>query len=110
MTSKDHPPVSPYFKTTATSVVMPLAHLIRREAPDPERLKNAHERMAAARQGMFAKRKPIGVVDLGDGTFRVVDGNTTFHALLALGETEAVVEVLKNYNRGDGALSYVEGS
>jgi hypothetical protein len=88
-------PINPYFKQTATSVVMPLAHLIRREAPDPQRLKNAHERMAAARRGTFAKRKPIGVVDLGDGTFRVVDGNTTFHALLELGESEAVVEVLK---------------
>ncbi len=92
---EENRPVSPYFKTTATSVVMPLAHLVRREAPDPERLKNAHERMAGARQGTFEKRKPIGVVDLGNGTFRVVEGNTTFHALLELGETEAVVEVLK---------------
>ncbi len=90
--------LSPYFKTTATSVVMPLAHLVRREAPDPGRLKNAHERMAAARRGTFEKRKPIGVAALDDGTFRVVDGNTTFHALLELGETEAVVEVLENGN------------
>ena len=98
MTSKDHPPVNPYFKTTATSGVMPLALLVRREAPDPERLKNAHGRMAAARRGTLEKRKPFGVVDLGDGTFRVVDGNTTFHALLEMGETEAVVEVLKEDN------------
>jgi hypothetical protein len=98
VTGKDHAAVSPYFKTTAFSIVMPLALLVRREAPDPERLKNAHERMTAARQGTFPKRKPIGVVGLGDGTFRVVDGNTTFHALLEMGETAAVVEVLKEDN------------
>jgi hypothetical protein len=94
VTRKAGRPVNPYFKITATSVMMPLSNLVAREAPDPQRLKNAHGRMAAARQGSFEKRKPIGVVDMGSGKFKVVDGNTTFHALLELGETEAVVEVL----------------
>ncbi len=61
---------NPYFKTNATSVIMPLSRLVPREAPDPQRLKNAHRRMAAARQGSFAKRKPIGVWALGDGKFK----------------------------------------
>jgi hypothetical protein len=77
---------------------MPLSHLIPREAADPQRLKNARLRMAAAKAGTFAKRKPIGVLDFGNGKFKVVDGNTTFHALLELGETEAVVEVLEHEN------------
>ena len=92
---------SPYFKETSTSIVVPLAALEPREPPDPERLKNAHRRMQAAKAGTFEKRKPIGVVHLGDGHFKVLDGNTTFHALLELGETEAVAEVLKDGRRGD---------
>jgi hypothetical protein len=61
--------------------------------------------MAALRSGSTKRGKPgdkrhepIGVLDLGNGKFKVVDGNTTFHALLELGETEAVAEVLEHEN------------
>ncbi len=92
---------SPYFKETSTSIVVPLAALEPSVPPVPEQLKNAHRLMQAAKAGTFEKRKPIGVAELGNGHFKVLDGNTTFHALLELGETEAVVEVLKDGRRGD---------
>lgn len=91
---------SPYFKETSTSIVVPIAALEPREPPYPERLENAHRRMQAAKAGTFEKRKPIGVMDLGNGHFKVLDGNTTFHALLELGETEAVVELLNAEGHG----------
>ncbi|MFH1984760.1 MAG: hypothetical protein ABIL58_23210 [Pseudomonadota bacterium] len=87
---------SPYFKDTFRSVVMKLSDLVPREAADPERLKTAHGRMAAAKDGMGEKRKPISVFEMGNGKFKVLDGNTTLRALMDLGETEAVVEIKRS--------------
>jgi hypothetical protein len=90
---------SPYFKDTFSSVTMKLSDMIPRELPDPERLKKAHALMAAAKKGMFEKRKPIYVADMGNGKYKVLDGNTTLHALLELGETDAVVEVKNRFEK-----------
>ena len=87
---------SPYFKDTFSSVSIKLSDLVAREAPDPERLKTAHARMKAAKDGAFEKRKPIYVFQMGNGKYKVLDGNTTLHALMELGETEAVVEIKKS--------------
>ncbi len=87
---------SPYFKDTFTSVTMKIADMVPRGAVDPERLKTAHARMRAAKAGVLDKRKPIYVFEMGNGKYKVLDGNTTLHALLELGETEAVVEVKKS--------------
>lgn len=87
---------SPYFKDTFSSVSVKLSDLVAREAPDPERLKTAHARMKAAKDGVFEKRKPIYVFQMGNGKYKILDGNTTFHALLELGETEAVVEIKRS--------------
>jgi hypothetical protein len=49
--------------------------------------------MAAAACGAQPKRLPLTVISRGDGCYQVVDGNSTFHALLELGEHEAIVEI-----------------
>jgi len=61
---------------------------------DQERLRRAQAQVMAARQGRVPKRKPVKVMDLGGGNYGVVDGNTTFHNLKALGEKEVLVEVV----------------
>jgi len=86
---------SPYFEVTDASMVIPLDRVIEREPADPERLERARVLMEKAREGQGPKRLPIKVVEQGDGTYRVLDGNTTLHVLRELGETKAVVELQK---------------
>jgi len=84
---------NPYFKITRASVIVPLECVVERESPEPERLERARILMEKARDGEGPKRLPIKVVAQGDGTYRVVDGNTTLHVLRELGESMAVVEL-----------------
>ena len=87
---------SPFFKDTFTSQVISLDKLVPREEPNPERVKRAHAKMSAAKAGTGEKRSPVKVFDMGNGKFKVLDGNTTLQALKELGETEVVVEVKKS--------------
>jgi N12 class adenine-specific DNA methylase len=88
-----------YFKSTPTSRTMKVADLVAREPiPDtPAR----QEKLARAKQRMDASleagepRAPISVVKRPDGTFKVLDGNTTFHVLQERGEADVEVEVVK---------------
>ncbi|GEM_PF-5957298 len=87
---------SPFFKDTFTSQLVSLDKLVAREEPNPERVKRAHAKMSAAKGGTGEKRAPVRVFDMGNGKFKVLDGNTTLQALKELGETEVVVEVKKS--------------
>jgi len=84
---------SPFFTITPASQMVPLEKIFPREAPNPVRVRRAHALMAAAARGTGPKRQPITVNATRDGCYRVVDGNSTFHALLELGVPEAVVEI-----------------
>ncbi len=84
---------SPFFEITRTSVVIPLDRIIEREAPEPGRLERARMLMQKARSGEGPKRPPIKVVARQDGTYKVVDGNTTLHVLRELGERTAIAEL-----------------
>jgi len=90
------PSNSPFFKDTFSSVTISIDQLVPREAADPERVKHAQEYMTAAKAGTGDKRAPVRVIDMGNGKFKVLDGNTTFQALKDLGETEVVVEIKKS--------------
>lgn len=87
---------SPFFKDTFTSQVVSLDKLVPREEPNPDRVKRAHAKMSAAKAGTGEKRAPVKVFDMGNGKFKVLDGNTTLQALKELGEAEVVVEVKKS--------------
>ncbi|WP_156915980.1 hypothetical protein [Desulfatirhabdium butyrativorans] len=93
---------SPYFKDTYSSQVMSIDKLIAREPADPQRVKRAHDHMQAAKSGDGEKRKPIYVLDMGNGQYKVLDGNTTLQALKELGETQAVVEIKKSLKQQVG--------
>lgn len=82
-----------YFIQTPDCRVCPVCSLQPREPADPERLARALEKMALARLGLIPRRLPIRVIRVSDGCYRVIDGNTTCHALVALGEPDGVVEL-----------------
>lgn len=86
---------SPYFKATKRSIVMPIDKLVAREAVNPKSLENAHSRMKKAVSGEGEKRKPLSVFAMGNGKYKVLDGNTTLQALKDLGEGKAIVEIKK---------------
>ena len=86
---------SAYLKSTDTSIIIPMEKLVGREAPDPKRMEHAHEYMKGAKEGTGEKRKPISVMAMGNGKYKILDGNTTFHALQELGEGKAIVEIKK---------------
>ena len=84
---------SPYFVNTPDSVAVPLADIAARETPDPERVKRAHQLMRNATERKGEKRKPIEVMIMENGKYRVIDGNSTLQALRELDETTAVVKI-----------------
>ena len=84
---------NPYFKITDRSVIVPLNRVVERESAKPARLERARGLMEKARNNEGPKRLPIKVVDQGNGTYKVVDGNSTLHVLRELGESKVVVEV-----------------
>lgn len=88
-----------YFIQTERSKTLPLSQIQPREAVDPVRLERALERMALAKSGILPKRIPIRIRWDASGTYRVIDGNTTYHALVQLGEDAGLVEV---FGEGDG--------
>jgi len=75
------------------SKTIAIHRLIEPEPADPGRIRRAREMMEKARKGEGPKRPPIKFADLGDGTYRVVDGNTTLHVVRELGERTVVVEI-----------------
>ncbi len=94
----DSPVVSPYFVNTPDSVAIPLADILCRETPDPDRVRRARQLMLDARVGKGGKRKPIEVMEMENGKYRVFDDNSTLQALKELQETTAVVAI-KSYKR-----------
>lgn len=82
-----------YFEITDGSKNLPLNSIIEREPANPSKLRRARALMEKARDGTGPKRPPIKIVDQGDGTYKVMDGNTTLHVLRELGESRVVVEI-----------------
>jgi hypothetical protein len=85
---------SPYFIITPDSVEIPVTDITARETPNPERVRRALDLMMDAKAGKIEKRMPILVVPIGNGGYRVVDGNSTLQALKELQERIAVVTIV----------------
>jgi citrate lyase gamma subunit len=89
-----------YFQSTPTSVTMKLSDVTKREdipnTPQRQAKKaTAIDRMAKSLTGEFPARVPVKVVKRPDGSHKLLDGNTTYHVLQEMGETEIEVEVVK---------------
>lgn len=72
-------PESPwsYFKHLPGAILVPLSKLTPIRAR-PSGIEHAHEHMARSYYDNGPRRDPISVVDNGNGTYRVYDGNSTF--------------------------------
>lgn len=84
---------NPFVAITPSCRMVPVVKIFPRETPDPMRVQRALVLMAAAAQGVGPKRQPLAVTNREDGCYQIIDGNSTWHALLELGEREAVVEI-----------------
>lgn len=88
------PSDNPFFQNRNNSRVVPLDRLVPREPADPDRVIRALDLMRQAAAGLREKRAPLMVIPIGNGLFRISDGNTTYHALQQIGATEAVVSCI----------------
>jgi predicted RNA methylase len=66
-----------YFHAHEADATVPLDK-IKNLRQRPEGVENAAKFMEASRRGLMPKRSPLKVVDNGDGTYTVADGNSTF--------------------------------
>jgi hypothetical protein len=53
--------------------------------------------MMNAKEGKGEKRKPIEVMRMENGKYRVIDGNSTLQALKELKETAVAVRICNRY-------------
>ena len=70
-----------------------MTDIVARETPNPERVKRAQQLMRDAKEGKGEKRKPLEVMKMENGRYRVIDGNSTLQALRELNETTAIVKI-----------------
>ena len=80
---------------TETSQIISMDKLRLTEEVTPESIGKAKRNMARALEGLRSKRKPLTVVNRGDGTYCVFDGNNTYSALKELGAKNVPVTILK---------------
>jgi hypothetical protein len=73
-----------YFEKTEDSVDLPVSQLVPVRAR-PEGVFNSKVFMAQAAGGTRTKRQPIEVRDMGDGTYRLWDGNSTYAVAVEAG-------------------------
>ena len=82
-----------YLEPTTDSIDIPIENMV----PDhrrPDGVANAKVFMAEAALGDKAKRGPLSVKDNGDGTYTVLDGNSTFAIATEAGMPELPARVL----------------
>lgn len=78
---------------TADSVVMPMDSLRVTEKVTPEDISHTMEYIEKTKKGEMKKREPLTVVERGDGTYSIIDGNKTYSALKELGAKSVPVVV-----------------
>ena len=90
---------SPFFAEAEGAVEIPIRAL-RTVKDEPERsIRSAAFKMRRAAAGQIAKRAPVSVVNNGDGTYTVIDGNATTWAA-ARGGMETVRAIVVGKDRG----------
>ena len=88
--------ITDFFKPSGCSQSIPMSKVVPRTVfkdVDPDKFKKAGELMDAAKSGVGPKRPPVRVRDLGNGFYKIVDGNTTYHQLMRRGALCIEVEI-----------------
>jgi len=73
-----------YFVATDDTIMVRVADIAPSRAR-PGGIERAGELMLAAHRGEVARRKPVSLCDNGDGTYTLLDGNSTYANALASG-------------------------
>ena len=85
---------------TADSVVMPMDSLRLTEEITPEDISKTMGYIEKTKKGEMKKREPFSVVERGDGTYSIIDGNKSYSALKELGAKSVPVIVAdRPYNK-----------
>ena len=85
---------------TADSVVMPMDSLRVTEEVTPEDISHTMGYIEKTKKGEMKKREPFSVVERGDGTYSILDGNKSYSALKELGAKNVpVIVVDRPYNK-----------
>lgn len=91
-----HAEVYSFFKKTENSIILNMENLVLDHNPTPEKIKKAEFRMKNAKMGKYPKRKPISVIELQNGRYKVLDGNTSTTVLRSWGYKFILAELVKN--------------
>jgi len=96
----EHLPESPwrYFKNVPGAKLIPLSKLTPTRARE-KGIANAGKYMALAYNGEMEARKPISLKDNGDGTYSVLDGNSTYANAMRNGWAQIPAIIEKSQGR-----------
>ena len=79
---------------TEDSVILPMDVLRITEKVTPEDISHTMEYIEKTKRGEMKKREPLSVVERGDGTYSIIDGNKSYSALKQLGAKNIPVIVV----------------
>lgn len=86
---------------TEDSVILPMDALRVTEAVTPEDIRHTLDIIEKTKNGEMKQREPLSVVERGDGTYSIIDGNRSYSALKQLGAKNIpVIVVSRPYHKG----------
>lgn len=82
------------------SVILPMDVLRVTEEVTPKDISHTMEYIEKTKKGEMKKREPLSVVERGDGTYSIIDGNRSYSALKQLGAKNIpVIVVSRPYHK-----------
>jgi len=70
---------------TEDSIILPMDALRVTETVTPEDIRHTLDYIEKTKKGEMKQREPLSVVERGDGTYSIIDGNRSYSALKQLG-------------------------
>lgn len=70
---------------TEDSIILPMDALRVTETVTPEDIRHTLDYIERTKKGEMKQREPLSVVERGDGTYSIIDGNRSYSALKQLG-------------------------
>ena len=92
-------------------MILPMDALRVTEQVTPEGISHTMEYIEKTKKGEMKKREPLSVVERGDGTYSIIDGNQSYSALKQLGAKNIpVIVASRPSNRGSSRWTASFGS
>ena len=86
---------------TEDSIILPMDALRVTEEVTPEDIRHTLDYIEKTKNGEMKQREPLAVVERGDGTYSILDGNKSYSALKQLGAKNIpVIVVSRPYHKG----------